>query len=54
MSCTILRRDFLKYALVSAVIIPALSAADARASDLPLLDPTDILGELGSSTSMSA
>jgi hypothetical protein len=41
MSCTILRRDFLKYALASAVAIPALCAADARAAGLPLLDPTD-------------
>ena len=41
MSCTILRREFLKCALASAVVIPALGAADARAAGLPLLDPTD-------------
>jgi high potential iron-sulfur protein len=38
---TIVRRDFLKCALASAVVIPALGAADARAAGLPLLDPTD-------------
>jgi hypothetical protein len=41
MSYAILRRDFLKCALASAVVIPALGAADARAAGLPLLDPTD-------------
>jgi hypothetical protein len=41
MSCTIFRRDFLKCALASAVVIPALGAADTRAAPLPLLDPTD-------------
>jgi hypothetical protein len=41
MSSTILRRDFLKCALASAVVIPALGAADARAAGLPLLDPSD-------------
>ena len=41
MSCTIVRRDFLKYALASAVVIPTLGVADARAPGLPLLDPTD-------------
>ena len=41
MSYTMVRRDFLKCALVSAVVIPVLGAADARATDLPLLDPTD-------------
>jgi len=40
MSFTIVRRDFLKCALASAVI-PVLGAADARATDLPALDPTD-------------
>jgi hypothetical protein len=41
MSGTIVRRDFLKCALASAVVIPALSAADARAAGLTPLDPTD-------------
>ena len=41
MSFTIVRRDFLKCALASAVVIPVLGAADARATDLPALDPTD-------------
>jgi hypothetical protein len=41
MPCTIARRNFLEFALASAVVIPALSPADARAADLPLLDPTD-------------
>jgi hypothetical protein len=41
MSFTIVRRDFLKCALASAVVIPALGAADARAAGLPPLDPTD-------------
>jgi hypothetical protein len=41
MSCTMLRRDFLKCALASAAIIPALGAAGARAAGLPLLDPAD-------------
>jgi hypothetical protein len=41
MSHTIVRRDFLKRALASAVIIPALGAADARAAPLPPLDPSD-------------
>jgi hypothetical protein len=41
MSCTIFRREFIKYALASAVVIPALGAADANAAGLPLLDPTD-------------
>ena len=41
MSRTIVRRDFLTYALASAVVIPALSQADARATDLTPLDPTD-------------
>lgn len=41
MSRTIVRRDFLTYALASAVVIPALSRADARATDLTPLDPTD-------------
>jgi hypothetical protein len=45
MSCTIARRDFLKYALASAVIIPALGAAEASAADLPLLDPTDSVAQ---------
>ncbi len=38
---TIVRRDFLKCALASAVVIPALSRADARATSLTPLDPTD-------------
>src|SRR5882762_2352318 len=38
---TILRRDFLTYALASAVVTPALSRAAARATDLTPLDPTD-------------
>jgi High potential iron-sulfur protein len=41
MSGTIVRRDFLKCALASAVVIPALSAADAKATGLTPLDPTD-------------
>jgi hypothetical protein len=41
MSCTMFRREFLKCALASAAIIPALGAADARAAGLPLLDPAD-------------
>jgi hypothetical protein len=41
MNQTIVRRDFLKCALASAVVIPALGAAEARATDLPPLDPTD-------------
>jgi hypothetical protein len=41
MSYTIVRRDFLKCALASAVIIPALGAVDARAASLPPLDPND-------------
>jgi hypothetical protein len=41
MSYTIVRRDFLKCALASAVVIPVLGAADARATDLLALDPTD-------------
>src|SRR5712672_2803408 len=41
MPCTIARRNFLEFAFASAVVIPALSPADARAADLPLLDPTD-------------
>ena len=35
------RRDFLKCVLASAVVIPALRGADARAADLTPLDPTD-------------
>ena len=45
MSYTIVRRDFLKCALASAVVIPVLGAADARAADLPLLDPTDSVAQ---------
>ena len=41
MSYTIVRRDFLKCALASAVVIRALGAADAKAAGPPLLDPTD-------------
>jgi hypothetical protein len=41
MSRPIFRRDFLKCALASAVVIPTLGVADARAASLPLLDPTD-------------
>jgi High potential iron-sulfur protein len=41
MSGTIVRRDFLKCALASAVVIPALSRADARAPELTPLDPKD-------------
>jgi hypothetical protein len=41
MPCTIVRRDFLKYALASAVIVPALTTTDADAAGLPQLDPTD-------------
>lgn len=38
---TLPRRDFLKCALASAVIIPALGAVEADAADLPMLDPSD-------------
>jgi hypothetical protein len=41
MSRTIVRRDFLKCALASAVLIPALRETDAMAADLTPLDPTD-------------
>jgi hypothetical protein len=41
MSDTIVRRDFLKCALASAVVIPALGGADAIAAGLTPLDPTD-------------
>jgi hypothetical protein len=41
MSRAIVRRDFLKCALASAVVIPALCAAGARAAGLTPLDPTD-------------
>jgi High potential iron-sulfur protein len=41
MSCTIFRRDFLKYALASAVAIPALGAETATAAGLPPLDSSD-------------
>jgi hypothetical protein len=45
MPCTIVRRDFLKCALASAVAIPLLRSANARAADLPLLDPTDSVAQ---------
>ena len=45
MSCTIARRDFIKCALASAVVVPTLGAAVARAADLPLLDPTDSVAQ---------
>jgi hypothetical protein len=41
MSRTIVRRDFLKYALATAVVIPALGTVDAMADDLTPLDATD-------------
>jgi len=41
MTRNILRREFLKCALASAVAIPVLSASDARAAGLTPLDPTD-------------
>jgi hypothetical protein len=41
MPCTILRREFLKCALASAVVVPALGVAEARAAGLPPLDPAD-------------
>jgi len=41
MSYTIVRRDFLKCALAAAVAIPVLGPVDARATDLPPLDPSD-------------
>ena len=41
MSRAIVRRDFLKCALASALAIPALGAAGAGASGLTPLDPTD-------------
>ena len=43
MSHTIVRRDFLKRALASAVVIPALRAADAKAEGLTPLDPNDAI-----------
>jgi hypothetical protein len=45
MSSTIVRRDFLKCALVSAVVIPALSGEYARATGLTPLDPADSTAE---------
>jgi High potential iron-sulfur protein len=45
MTCTIVRRDFLKGALASALAIPVLSAAVARAADLPLLSPNDSVAQ---------
>jgi hypothetical protein len=45
MSRLIVRRDFLKCALASAVIIPAMGSRDARAAGLPLLDPTDSVAQ---------
>jgi hypothetical protein len=45
MSYTIVRRDFLKCALASAVVFPALRATDARAAGLPLLDPNDSVAQ---------
>jgi High potential iron-sulfur protein len=44
-SSTIYRRDFIKCALASAVVIPALRPANASAADLPLLDPTDSVAQ---------
>ena len=41
MSHTIVRRDFLKCALASAVVVPALGGAGARAAGLTPLDPGD-------------
>jgi hypothetical protein len=41
MTRNIVRRDFLKCALASAVVIPVLSALDAQAAGLTPLDPTD-------------
>jgi High potential iron-sulfur protein len=41
MSRAIVRRDFLKCALASAVAVPALSAVGAWAAGLTPLDPTD-------------
>ena len=41
MSRTIVRRDFLKCALASAVAIAVPRAANAMATDLTPLDPTD-------------
>jgi hypothetical protein len=38
---TIVRRDFLKCALASAVVIPVLGGADAWATELSPLNPTD-------------
>src|SRR5580698_1226149 len=35
------RRDILKCLLASAVVMPALSPADASTAELPLLDPAD-------------
>jgi High potential iron-sulfur protein len=45
MSDTIFRRDFLKCALASAVVIPLLGAADASGADLPLLDSSDSVAQ---------
>jgi High potential iron-sulfur protein len=41
MSGTIVRRDFLKCALATALAAPALGAAGARAAGLTPLDPSD-------------
>src|SRR4029077_1722675 len=41
MSHTMVRRDFLKRALASAAVIPALGGTGARADSLTPLDPAD-------------
>ena len=41
MSHTIVRRDFLKCALASAAVIPALGGTGARADSLTPLDPAE-------------
>ena len=41
MSHTMVRRDFLKRALTSAAVIPALGGTGARADSLTPLDPAD-------------
>jgi hypothetical protein len=46
MSCTIVRRDFLKCALASAVVIPVLDAADARVTDLQGVRAAFLTGSL--------
>lgn len=45
MSSSTLRRDFLKYALASALAIPVMRGVGARAGALTPLDPADPLAQ---------